>query len=52
MHFLFNLLNRMLPLTVMVFDQSDEVPVGFDRVITNTNAFVTTSNGDNVIANI
>lgn len=50
MHFLFNLLNRMVPIQVLIFDQDEEVPANFDRIITNTNKFVITSRGNFVIA--
>lgn len=50
MHFLYHLLNRMLPLQTMVFGQNEEIPAGFDRVITNTNDFVVTNTGNFVIA--
>ena len=50
MHFLMNLLNTMVPIQTMVFDQSGEVPAGFERVITNTSEFVVTNTGDFVIA--
>jgi hypothetical protein len=50
MHFLMNLLRYMLPIETMVFNQSDDVTSGFDRVITSRNNFVVTSRNNFVIA--
>ncbi len=51
MHFLQHLLQNMLPWQVMLLGQDDILPpVGFERVITNTNNFVVTSRGNFVIA--
>jgi hypothetical protein len=50
MHYLQHLLQRMLPLTFILFNEKDLSPEGFDYVITNTNKFVVTSRGSSVVA--
>jgi|HubBroStandDraft_1064217.scaffolds.fasta_scaffold1243274_1 hypothetical protein len=50
MHFLQNLLNYMCPPFIFLFGQGEDIPVGFDRVITSRGGFVITSANDFVIA--
>lgn len=50
MHNLSNLLSYMLPIQIMIFEPQQEIPPGFDYVITNTGAFVVTVRNNFVIA--
>lgn len=50
MHFLQHLLNTMLPVQAMVFGQSDDIPTGFNRVITSRGNYVVTARSNFVIA--
>jgi|GEM_PF-5034017 hypothetical protein len=50
MRFLLRLITTMLPLQVMVMDQTEDIPTGFDRVITKRLSYVVTSRSAFVIA--
>jgi hypothetical protein len=50
MHFLMRLVTCLLPVQNMVLGENQDMPVGFDRVITNTGNYVVTVRNNFVIA--
>jgi hypothetical protein len=49
MHFLRNLVNIMFPIVPFINSGSEDVPIGFSRVITSRGGFVITSTNAFVI---
>ena len=50
MHFLQNLLNYMIPIINIINGGSEDVPIGYSRVITSRGGFVITYTNAYVIA--
>ncbi len=50
MKFLLRLVTTLIPIQTMIFGQTDDVPVGFDRVITKRGNYVVTARSAFVIA--